>query len=256
MKPEEIAAYIGAAAWLPQIISWLYRYFNKSKLRIVLDQFASVGFTNYGPIFNIRMAFFVENRDIIIDGIDMIIRHQDGESRVFRWAGLGETISEITDSFGNRQIVSKDQTPIAIKISTQAFLEKMVRFQDPRYHESDAVLTQTLVEHFNFLKQKNPETFVPEVLGSKEFSAVVGNRKKTFCWKQGRYELEIQPSSQQPFKLKQAKFSFELSSLDVGMLEKNIPLIETEIGNVVSSNLSDFKAEAFNWQWQNVRMLR
>ncbi len=85
MKPEEIAAYIGAAAWLPQIAMWLYRSIVRPKLRIVPDQLAEVGFTSLGPIFNVRMAFFVENRDIIIDDVELILRHQDGIIRTFRW---------------------------------------------------------------------------------------------------------------------------------------------------------------------------
>jgi len=109
LKPEEIAAYIGAAAWAPQIIAWLYKALIRPKLRVVPGQFGEVGFTNYGPIFNVRMAFFVENHDLIIDGIDITLRHTDGESHEFRWAGLGETFSEITDSSGKKQIVSKDQ---------------------------------------------------------------------------------------------------------------------------------------------------
>ena len=56
MKPEEIAAYIGAAAWLPQIAAWIYRSVIKPKLRVIPNQFAEVGFTTYGPIFNVRMA--------------------------------------------------------------------------------------------------------------------------------------------------------------------------------------------------------
>ncbi|HQU09324.1 MAG TPA: hypothetical protein PLV25_05120, partial [Opitutales bacterium] len=107
LKPEEIAAYIGAAAWLPQILAWIYRAVVKPKLRVVPNQMAEVGFTSFGPIFNVRIAFFVENRDLIIDGIDLVVRHEGGEERMFRWAGLGETFSEITDAAGNKQIVSK-----------------------------------------------------------------------------------------------------------------------------------------------------
>src|SRR5690348_9666774 len=59
MKPEEIAAYIGAAAWLPQIITWLYRGIVRPSVRLVPNQYAEAGFTSLGPIFNLRMAFSV-----------------------------------------------------------------------------------------------------------------------------------------------------------------------------------------------------
>lgn len=256
MKPEEIAAYIGAAAWLPQIATWLYRSLVRPKIRVVPDLFAEVGFTTFGPIFNVRMAFFVENRDMIIDDIELIVRHQDGESKSFRWAGLGETFSEITDASGNKQIVSRDQTPIAIKVGTQTLLEKFVRFQEPRFHQADKPPTQTLVAHFNYLKQKSPDTFVSEVLASKELFAVLEGRQKWFWWKPGRYELTLRPRSPQKFKLIEPSFAFELSAVDVDHLKKNLVILDTEIRNLISSNLHDFKATPINWQWANVSVLR
>jgi hypothetical protein len=252
MKPEEIAAYIGAAAWLPQIATWIYRAAIRPKLRIIPNHFAEVGFTTFGPIFNVRMAFLVEQRDLIIDGLDLVVRHEDGETRMFRWAGLAETFSEITDSAGNRQIVSKDQSPIAIKVVVQALLEKFVRFQEPRFHQEDGAITQVLVGHFNYLKQKSPETFVAETLASKEYSAVVDGRRQWFGWKPGKYHLNLEPKSPQKFKMIGAEFEFELRTTDIEQLRKNLPVVDTELRNVVSSNLDDSKPEPVHWQWANV----
>lgn len=256
MKPEELAAYIGAAAWLPQVATWIYRAMVKPRLRVVPDQFAELSFTNYGPIFNVRMAFFVEHRDMIIDGVELTLRHQDGENRLFRWAGLGETFSQITDASGNQQIVGRDQSPIAIKVGTQALLERFVRFQEPRYHLADRQITEGLLESFNFLKRKTPDAFVPEVLASKEFYAVVEGRQKWFWWKPGRYEVVLKPSSPQKFKLAESSFAFELSSVDVDHLRRNIALIDTEVRNIISSNLPTFAPQPITWQWANVSMLR
>jgi hypothetical protein len=252
MKPEELAAYIGAAAWLPQIAVWIYRAAVRPRLRVIPNQFAEVGFTTYGPIFNVRMAFLVEHQDLIIDGLDLTVRHEDGESRTFRWAGLGETFSEITDSAGNKQIVSKDQSPIAIKVVVQALLEKFVRFQEPRFHQADSATTRALVTHFNFVKQKSPEIFVAEVLASKEFFSVVEGRQKWFAWKPGNYSLQLHPTSPQKFRLINPNYSFELTPVDVEHLRRNLPVVETEIRNVISSNLPDHKAEPLHWQWANV----
>jgi hypothetical protein len=256
VKPEEIAAYVGAAAWLPQIIVWLYKAIIKPKLRVVPNQFGEVGFTNYGPIFNVRMAFFVENRDLIIDGIDLLVRHEDGESHEFRWAGLAETFAETTDASGNKQIVGKDQTPIAIKVGTDSLLEKFVRFQEPRFHVADGKTTRELVSHFGFLKQREPDAFVSQVLASKEFFSVVDQRQKWFWWKPGRYQVTLKPSSPQAFNLEGATFAFELTSIEVDSLRKNIPLVQTEISNIINSNVPDSKPEQITWQWANVAMLR
>lgn len=256
MKPEEIAAYIGAAAWLPQILVLIYLATIKPKLRIIPDQTAEVGFTSFGPIFNVRMAFFVEKRDLIIDGIDLLVRHEGGEVREFRWAGIGETFSEITDSAGHKQIISKHQTPIAIKVVTQSLVDKFVRFQEPRFHDADGSTTRALVSHFNFLKQKAPDGFVPQVLESKEYFSVVDQRRKWFWWKPGRYEITLKPSSPQKFELTSPTFAFELQEVDIDLLRRNVSLIDTEIRNTIISNIPDMKPEKLAWQWANVSMLR
>ncbi len=256
MKPEEIAAYIGAAAWLPQIATWLYRKFVRPSVRLVPNQYAEAGFTSYGPIFNLRMAFFVDNKDIIIDGMELVLRHQDGDTRNLRWAGLGETFSEITDAAGNKQVVGRDQSPIAIKIGTQSLLEKFVRFQEPRYHESDRPLIQALVAHFNYLKQSKPTTYVAEVHASKELFSLLEARKKSFWWKAGRYNIEVKITSPQTFNLLNSSFHFELTQNDVALLERNVTNVETDLHNIISSNLPDFQAQPLNWNWANVDVHR
>lgn len=256
MKPEEIAAYIGAAAWLPQIAAWFYRSFVRPSVRLVPDQYAEAGFTSLGPIFNLRMAFSVENKDIVIDGMQLVLRHQDGDSRTFRWAGLAETFSEITDAAGNKQTVSRDQSPIAIKIGTQSLLEKFVRFQEPRYHECDRPLIQALIAQVSYLKQTKPDTYIAEVLASKELFSLLEARKKSFWWKAGRYDIEVQLTSPQMFSLLNSHFNFELTANDVAQLEKNVSTLETELKNTISSSLPDFQVQPLNWNWANVNVHR
>jgi hypothetical protein len=256
MKPEELAAYIGAAAWLPQIASWIYHRLVRPIVRLVPNQYAEAGFTSLGPIFNLRMAFSVEHKDLVIDGMELRLRHQDGDLRTLRWAGLGETFSEITDAAGNKQVVSRDQSPIAIKVGTQSLLEKFVRFQEPRYHEGERPLIQALVGQFNYLKESKPGSYVAETLSSKELYSLVEARRKAFWWKPGQYEIEVLLSSPQKFSLLSSHFRFELTSADVLFLQRNIGALETEVKNIISSNLPDFQAQPVNWNWANVHVHR
>jgi hypothetical protein len=256
MKPEEIAAYIGAAAWVPQIIQWLYKAFIKPKLRIIPNSLAEVGFTSFGPIFNIRMAFLVENRDLIIDGLDITIRHESGQTREFRWAGLGETFSEITDAAGNKQIVSKDQTPIAIKIGTESLQDRFVRFQEPAFHAEDAISTKQLVSQFNFLKEKSPDNFVEDVLDCKEYFDVTTKRKEWFWWSKGKYSVTIKPRSPQNHKLIGHNFSFNLLDSDIVLVKKNLDVIEADIRNIIISNKADGQLSLVVWSWANVSIMK
>lgn len=168
MTSAEIAAYFGAAAWLPQIATWLYRKFVHPVAMIIPDKYAEVGFTPLGPIFNLKMAFSAERKGLIVDGFELRLKHSDGDTHTLRWAGFSETFSEITDNAGNRQVVSRAQTPIALKIGTESLIEKLVRFQEPNYHKTDRPVVLALFAHLNFLKQSIPKDYVAQTLASKE----------------------------------------------------------------------------------------
>ena len=234
----------------------IYRRFIKSSVRVTPNVYAEVGFTSLGPIFNVRMAISAENKGLIIDGLDLTLRYEDGEIRELRWAGIAETFSEITDNSGNKQVVSRDESPIALKIGTESLIEKFVRFQESRYHKADRPSIQNLLAHFNYLKQENPDQYVENTLKSKELFSVLEIRQKSFWWKAGRYIIELKLRSPQKFDLSGSKFYFSLSESDIDLMRKNIKAIETELRNIISSNLPDFQNQPLNWNWASVDIHR
>jgi hypothetical protein len=67
MTAAELAAYIGAAAWLPQIVSWIYRALSRPVLTIIPEDRVELGFTPLGPIFNLQTALSASRHDIVIN---------------------------------------------------------------------------------------------------------------------------------------------------------------------------------------------
>jgi len=256
MNAADLAAYIGAAAWIPQITGWIYGRFAKPVLMLVPDRYAEVGYTSYGPIFNLRIAISVDRKPAIIDGIELTLRHEDGEVRNLRWTGLNETFSEIRDDSGNRSVISRDQTPIAVKIGTDGLVEKFVRFQEPRYHETFRPALNELIAHFNYLKQSGDASYVEKLLASKEVFALNEARKKLFWWKPGLYTVTVVVSSPNDVKLERAIWSFRLTAIDVDQLRQNLVTLETELRNIIKSDLPDFQAQPVNWNWANVDVIR
>ncbi|MCX5735001.1 MAG: hypothetical protein NTW68_11835 [candidate division NC10 bacterium] len=256
MNAADIAAYIGAAAWLPQIGTWIHSYFVSPRVTIMPATEAEVGFTSMGPIFNIRMAFSADRKSAILDGLDLVLKHADGESRLLRWVGLYVTLSEIRDEAGKRQIASRDETPVALKIGTESLVERVVRFQEPRYHESVRPLLNNLVAHFNFLKQSGDTDYVGKVLSSKECYEMLEARKSALWWKAGRYDIEVRLGSPSKVALTKLHCFFELTPVDVENLRRNLDTLDAELRNVINSNVPESKPEPVNWNWANVGVRR
>ncbi|GAB6145305.1 hypothetical protein [Desulfocicer niacini] len=251
MKPTDIAAYIGAAAWLPQIISWIYKAYVTPQITISPDKFLEIGFTSYGPIFNIRLALSADRKSAIIDSFVVELTHEDGDSRILRWSGMNETFSEVTDSMGNRQVISKDQPAIALKIGTESLLEKFVRFQEPRFFDRIRSHLDEVTNHFDFLKKTNDD-YVNEILKSKQFHDLSETRKKAFWWRPGKYKATFKIGSPKKINLTHGTFSFTLTTIDIDKLKKNLETLDIELKNVINSNLPDHTPLPVNWNWANV----
>ena len=67
----DIIACLGAAAWIPQIITWGYKAITKPVLTITPDRTVSIGHTILGPIFNLRLSINVDKKDTLIDFIEL-----------------------------------------------------------------------------------------------------------------------------------------------------------------------------------------
>lgn len=255
MNAAEIVAYVGAAAWLPQIATWVYKRFVTPKLTIVPGE-AQIGFSRFGAIFNVRIAFSVERKDLIIDGFAVTLKHEDGEVHALRWYGLSEEFSEMTDEAGNRTIIKRDQAPIALKIGTESLVEKFVRFQEPKFHDAGKPLLSKLVAHYNFLKESGDPDFAKALLASKELHDVVRINQGWFWWRTGKYDVTFQISSPKRFSFPESKFSFELPQLDVDHLRHNIKNIEIDLHNLIKSSLPSYKPDNVVWNWANVPLRR
>lgn len=72
MKLIDIIAILGALAWLPQIISWIYNWLKKPKISIYRDGEAEVGYIKNGNAFNLRFSFLARDKHALIDDIELI----------------------------------------------------------------------------------------------------------------------------------------------------------------------------------------
>lgn len=256
MKPEELAAYIGAAAWLPTIIGWLANTLTKPRLRVLPDSTAEIGFTPNGPIFNARMAFAVEKRDIIIDCIAITIRHKDGDTREFRWQGLAETLGQTTDTTaGITAIHSRDQSPIAIKVITSSLFEKFVRFQVPAYHDANYAAIVPLIEMGTLHSGRDAEAFAQIIAESRELANLMQVRQNAFPWKVGRYEVVLTPTSMQKFLLRGAKFTFDLRQDQINSLRGNMDKMRDDVMNLVNQTITGRETVKINWNWATVSLI-
>lgn len=165
MTSVEIVAYIGALAWLPQIINWAHQYYSKPQIRIIPDRNAQLGYTSFGPIFNIRVSIDVAKKDALLDYIGIVLKHDSGSSFEFEWTGMNQMFSEVISigdfTSDNKQIVQRDMNPIAIKLSLLSLTDAFIRFQETKFIQDNRIHNDQLtseIESAKILRKEHKNT--------------------------------------------------------------------------------------------------
>ena len=248
VTPAEIVAYVGAAAWLPQIIALIRRATMKPRVTIVPEKQVEIGYTIYGPIFNLRLAVSAAKKDTIIDHVGASIRYEDGAIHEFAWAGMRETFSEIKDLSGNTQFVERDYSPIALVLSQFGVIERFFRFQVPSFHSKQKKLLLVATDYQAYLKKEKAD-YHKDFLKSKQFHDVLEFYDQSFFWKSGRYIVTFSVKSPTKVILAESAYVFDLKPYEVEDLKKNLSGVKIEGTNVAKSDIEGFKGEEVKWHW-------
>ncbi|MHA1018186.1 hypothetical protein ACR9HH_09955 [Enterobacter mori] len=253
MSSGDIVAYIGAAAWLPQIINLFYKYITKPKLKFYYNNTLEISYTSFGPIFNLRMNLLSNKKPLLIEDLSIEIKHMDGDIHSLKWVGITEIQNEISDDSGNKQYITKDYPAIAINLFQDLLTEKFIKFQEPKYHEQDSLLQNELLSHINYLKSKSSVDFIKKLKESQQYHNLITSRENFIWWKAGEYSVTIKAKSSDNFILENNTFTFKLSQTDIDLLKFNIPCISTFIDCQItqSDDIRNIK-----WNWVNPKVIR
>lgn len=220
MKLIDIIAILGALAWLPQIISWVYNWMRKPKLTIYHDGEAEAGYIKNGNVFNLRFSFLAREKNALIDDIELLLVDKDGASHNLKWMWYSETFYELQGPAGN-STMAKQQNAIAINVFKEVLVEKFIGFQSVSFLEKRKQLAyklSTLIEN----QRINGDINIDIIRCSQEYNELIRLYKNSFLWKPGEYSATAKVHIADTNETIEHNFSFALSELEVDTLHKNI----------------------------------
>lgn len=247
MEPFEWVALVGAAAWLPHVGNWIYRTLVTPKIHFVPDRELELGYTNYGPIINVRASLFADRKDAIIEEIFLTATHERGRQIALVWQSYIEKFSEIRSATGETAEASRDQPATALRASTLLPIDRFIRFQDPDFQRRWRSLINDVVTEQARLEAA--EGYQPEMLlQSREYHALMEHLRHSFPWEAGTYSLK--------FRIKvlglRGEFSgssqFTLTNGDIDRLRETVSRVIADIEAVVRNVPQDErKPLQLNW---------
>jgi hypothetical protein len=253
MKLVEIAAIIGAAAWIPQIVSWIYKKYSKPVLRLILGPKLELGYTAYGPIINFTCSISSQKKDALIEKITLKVTHEKGDTRLLTWKFLNEIQQQIRSYTGETAEVSKNQPAIALKVPTITLVEKIIGFQDLDFEEKFKIKVDKVVETYNFLKADNAIADAKKkLISAKEYKDLLEFFGNSMYWQEGNYFIDLnikEVTLKKPFI---EKFKFQLSKIDIQSLNHNKTCLEKVLPVLLDLSVEkDQKPELPPWNWVN-----
>lgn len=252
MKIIDWVAILGATAWLPYIILYIIKYLTKPEVRIITQKIAEIGFTTYGPIFNMRVAFSVKNHDMVLSNLKVKITHHSGEERLFEWQGITEHLLKMYTNEGSIPY-EKENVVLAIKLNQNEVEERSIRFREKSFIEGQSKIGFTMIKKLSFAKEQNdydPITF----LKTQEAKEMYNYIKQAFSWKTGNYKVIYEIESPGKYNLVGNKYEFNLTPIDIEELEKNKEIVEQDYINSYI-NKEHEKYKEICWEWINPSIL-
>lgn len=248
MKIIDWIAILGALAWTPHLISMVRNWLTKSKVRVITQKHIEIGFTTYGPIVNMRLAFAVENRDIVITDFKVWVTHESGEKKEFEWQGITQQIGKMTMPDSGVMQQEKEHSVLAIKLNQKDIVERSIRFQERSFVKSKRMYMDDVAKKKAYLEAENKYD-ATAFLREPEMTELYSFNKQAFPWKQGKYNITIEMRSPEEFSVLNNKAEFSLSSHDIEQLEKNKNSLELDYKYLLIGPQEGDSDIHWNWRY-------
>ncbi len=238
MNVYEFASILGAAAWSYPISVLIYRKLIRPRIRLMPADSSELGYTAFGPIFNIQCAISTDKKDALIERIRLEITHADGDKHVLDWKFLDETQTEIRPYSGEGGgILTKYETAIALKVSTSVISLKKIGFQDDAFLKKSRDYNQKVSAQLYHLSKVSDSDYSKELLKSKEYTDMTSFFNNGMYWKVGEYAIRFLVTVVSLKKPHIETFKFRLDENNIEILKKNALqfdlLRDTILGNLI-----------------------
>ena len=227
MKLLDVIAILGALAWLPQIISWIYNRMKKPKISIYHDGEAEIGYIKNGNVLNLRFSFLARYKHALIDNIELVLTDKDGAHHTLRWMWYSETFYELQGPAGN-STMAKQQNAIAINAFRDVLIEKFIGFQSSSFLEKRkqaAYKLTTFIENQKISDNVN----IDSIKSSSEYNELIRLYRNSLFWKVGEYSAVAKIHIADTNETVEHSFNFRLSDLEIDTLNKNIEFAKSVV---------------------------
>ncbi|MBU0519714.1 hypothetical protein KJ564_12360 [bacterium] len=248
MKFFEWTALLGALAWTPHLIKIIKDKLTRPVVRIITQRSVEIGFTPLGPIFNLRIAFAVKYRDIVISSIRVKLRHESGEVKTLSWQGITQRLGQFSPPEAVPIPWEKEISVLAIKLTEKEVEERHIRFNEDEFYTNKEKYESKVTKKLTYLKNKG-EYNVQDFLKSEEITDLISFLRQWFNWKQGDYTVTFEVDSPEKFILMDNKYSFSINPIQIDLLQGNLEPLLKQFEDELNLGIEGYTPHKVHYNW-------
>ncbi len=247
MDATEIAAIVGAAAWLPILGQWVYRtWIAKPKLDVVVGSSGELGYTTFGAVLNPDLALRVQGKPALITKITIDLRHQQGRQTTLHWNGTTEVLQQAQSNSGDHASFTRTHSAVAMQVLPNTdVVPRKFQFNDSAagrlFNEKSVLLARRL-------DRLPPPILLPAVQQSDEYIDLAEHGQESFPWEAGDYTATLSVEVQELKKPVSVGFSFSINAMQVTRIQANVATIKQET-DCISINTPNAPLPVWNWTY-------
>jgi hypothetical protein len=245
-----IISLVGAAAWIPHLLFMLKKWLTKPVLTIMPSSTCEVGFTQLGPVLNIRMAITADHQSILVDGIEFEVSHDSGATYLFRWH---EIANQNSMEIGQKPLI-QDQKPaaieaIALKILPDDLKEVLLRCRLKEHMEAHDLWIRAFNKERRRLSNNNKYDPL-DFYSTKMVQDMQAFMKSQMIWRSGAYEVRSLVHTRSAAVKDIPLLEFSLSNDDIALLQANHDNLPRYLRNLCVENTpQENQFQPFEWNW-------
>jgi len=242
-------AFIGAAAWVPQIVSWTYHGLTKPKLTFGASRTLEVGFTSLGPLLNIPCGLSTSRKDALIKSINATVMHDSGRKKEFRLLSVTETVSLVTESRDSHSVYSQRKFATLIKVSTLEVAERTLGMDEEKFEMESRRLFETVQNRYAHFVDPKLENLLAKLIETGEHNSLVSFLKGSFFWEVGGYTIRLRLSIAGVREPSVHTLRFSLNDAEVEALKRNVGKALEYTKYLLEGSMG--KDPSLRWHWIN-----
>jgi hypothetical protein len=239
--------FLGVAAWAAPFVHEWWKKRRKPVVSIHFDKDGWIKHSKAALLYRMSIGILVKEADVFIEDMSLIVSHNSGEIRKFKWLHISETVNSVrhNDDFIESK---KEQMAIGYNMTKESYVQPIFTFYQEEFQNETSSLFRRLSQmRFNYTQSNSDKN---RIRTEQIYLDAEAAYRRHWPFRQGDYlcELTIKTSSKHSFT-KSFSFNMDATSSQVFATE-TLRIALNQLQNDYIAEVKNLALDAQHYWWR------